>query len=123
MGNELSCRTTIQSDLRERALPNRIARPLVTCSLPDCQMRGGMTPRSDGARGDRATGSAFASALLRGLTLDSGRFRTCAPSRQRMWLEGSGLDVLLFSGALFVYLRSVTGPFRACIAKRPWIKA
>jgi uncharacterized membrane protein YphA (DoxX/SURF4 family) len=51
--------------------------------------------------------TALASALLRGLTLDCGCFGTGAPSRPRMWLE-LGLDVMLFSGALFVYLRSVT---------------
>jgi putative oxidoreductase len=51
--------------------------------------------------------TALASALLRGLTLDCGCFGTGAPSRPRMWLE-LGLDEVLFSGALFVYLRSVT---------------
>jgi putative oxidoreductase len=51
--------------------------------------------------------TALASALLRGLTLDCGCFGTGAPSRPRMWLE-LGLDVVLFSGALFVYLRSTT---------------
>ncbi len=51
--------------------------------------------------------TALASALLRGLTLDCGCFGTGAPSRPRMWLE-VGLDMLLFAGALFVYLRSVT---------------
>jgi putative oxidoreductase len=51
--------------------------------------------------------TALASALLRGLTLDCGCFGTGAPSRPRMWLE-LGLDVMLFSGALFVYLRSTT---------------
>ena len=51
--------------------------------------------------------TALASALLRGLTLDCGCFGTGAPSRPRMWLE-LGLDVVLFSGALFVYLRSLT---------------
>ena len=50
--------------------------------------------------------TALASALLRGLTLDCGCFGTGAPSRPRMWLE-LGLDLLLFSGALFVYLRSI----------------
>jgi uncharacterized membrane protein YphA (DoxX/SURF4 family) len=50
--------------------------------------------------------TALASALLRGLTLDCGCFGTGAPSRPRMWLE-LGLDVLLFGGALFVYLRSI----------------
>ncbi len=51
--------------------------------------------------------TALASALLRGLTLDCGCFGTGAPSRPRMWLE-LALDVALFSGALFVYLRSIT---------------
>lgn len=51
--------------------------------------------------------TALASALLRGLTLDCGCFGTGAPSRPRMWLE-LALDALLFSGALFVYLRSIT---------------
>jgi putative oxidoreductase len=51
--------------------------------------------------------TALASALLRGLTLDCGCFGTGAPSRPRMWLE-LGLDVVLCSGALFVYLRSTT---------------
>lgn len=50
---------------------------------------------------------ALASALLRGLALDCGCFGTGAPSRPRMWPE-LGLDVLLSSGALFVYLRSLT---------------
>lgn len=49
--------------------------------------------------------TALASALLRGLTLDCGCFGTGAPSRPRMWLE-AGLDILLFGGAMFVYLRS-----------------
>jgi putative oxidoreductase len=49
---------------------------------------------------------ALASALLRGLTLDCGCFGAGAPSRSRMWLE-LALDAVLFSGALFVYLRSV----------------
>ena len=52
--------------------------------------------------------TALASALLRGLTLDCGCFGTGAPSRPRMWLE-LALDVVLFSGALFVYLRSIEG--------------
>jgi putative oxidoreductase len=52
--------------------------------------------------------TALASALLRGLTLDCGCFGTGAPSRPRMWLE-LGLDAVLFSGALFVYLRSIPG--------------
>lgn len=51
--------------------------------------------------------AALGSALLRGLTLDCGCFGAGAPSRPRMWLE-AGLDVVLFSGALFVYLRSPT---------------
>lgn len=51
--------------------------------------------------------TALASALLRGLTLDCGCFGVGAPSRSRMWLE-LGLDVMLFSGAMFVYLRSIT---------------
>ena len=51
--------------------------------------------------------TALASALLRGLTLDCGCFGVGAPSRPRMWLE-LALDVALFSGALFVYLRSIT---------------
>lgn len=50
--------------------------------------------------------TALASALLRGLTLDCGCFGVGAPSRPRMWLE-LGLDMVLFSGALFVYLGSV----------------
>ena len=50
--------------------------------------------------------TALLSALLRGLTLDCGCFGIGAPSRPRMWLE-LALDVVLFSGALFVYLRSV----------------
>jgi putative oxidoreductase len=49
---------------------------------------------------------ALLSALLRGLTLDCGCFGAGAPSRPRMWLE-LGLDVLLFCGALVVYLRSI----------------
>lgn len=49
--------------------------------------------------------TALASALLRGLTLDCGCFGTGAPSRPRMWLE-LALDAVLFSAALFVYLRS-----------------
>lgn len=51
--------------------------------------------------------TALASALLRGLTLDCGCFGTGAPSRSRMWLE-LVLDAALFSGALFVYLRSLS---------------
>lgn len=49
--------------------------------------------------------TALASALLRGLTLDCGCFGVGAPSRSKMWLE-LGLDLVLFGGALFVYLRS-----------------
>ncbi len=49
--------------------------------------------------------TALASALLRGLTLDCGCFGTGAPSRPRMWME-LALDVVLFSAAVFVYLRS-----------------
>jgi putative oxidoreductase len=49
--------------------------------------------------------TALASALLRGLTLDCGCFGTGAPSRPRMWVE-LGLDAVLFSAAVFVYLRS-----------------
>jgi putative oxidoreductase len=49
--------------------------------------------------------TALASALLRGLTLDCGCFGTGAPSRPRMWLE-LVLDMALFAGALFIYLRS-----------------
>lgn len=51
--------------------------------------------------------TALASALLRGLTLDCGCFGAGAPSRPRMWLE-LVLDVALFSGAMFVYLRSIS---------------
>ncbi len=50
--------------------------------------------------------TALASALLRGLTLDCGCFGIGAPSRPRMWLE-LGLDAVLFSGALFLYLPSI----------------
>ena len=50
--------------------------------------------------------AALASALLRGLTLDCGCFGVGAPSRPRMWLE-LVLDAVLFSSALFVYLRSI----------------
>jgi len=49
--------------------------------------------------------TALASALFRGLTLDCGCFGVGAPSRSKMWLE-LGLDLLLFTGALSVYLRS-----------------
>jgi uncharacterized membrane protein YphA (DoxX/SURF4 family) len=51
--------------------------------------------------------TALASALLRGLTLDCGCFGVGAPSRSRMWIE-LAVDIALFSGALFVYLRSIT---------------
>jgi putative oxidoreductase len=51
--------------------------------------------------------TALASALLRGLTLDCGCFGAGAPSRSRMWQE-LGLDMLLFAGALFIYLRPAT---------------
>jgi putative oxidoreductase len=47
---------------------------------------------------------ALLSALLRGLTLDCGCFGSGTPSRPRMWLE-LGLDAILFSGSVFVYLR------------------
>jgi hypothetical protein len=50
---------------------------------------------------------ALSSALLRGLTLDCGCFGPGAPSRPRMWLE-LALDAVLLSGALFVYLRSIS---------------
>jgi putative oxidoreductase len=50
---------------------------------------------------------ALASALLRGLTLDCGCFGVGAPSRPRMWVE-LALDAVLLSGALFVYLRSIS---------------
>jgi putative oxidoreductase len=48
---------------------------------------------------------ALLSAILRGLTLDCGCFGVGAPSRSKMWLE-LGLDLVLFTAALFVYLRS-----------------
>jgi putative oxidoreductase len=51
--------------------------------------------------------TALGSALLRGLTLDCGCFGIGAPSRPRMWLE-LVLDAMLFSGALFIYLCSIT---------------
>jgi putative oxidoreductase len=51
--------------------------------------------------------TALGSALLRGLTLDCGCFGAGAPSRPRMWLE-LVVDVVLFSGALFVYLRAAS---------------
>jgi putative oxidoreductase len=50
---------------------------------------------------------ALSSALLRGLTLDCGCFGVGAPSRPRMWAE-LALDAALLSGALFVYLRSIS---------------
>jgi putative oxidoreductase len=50
---------------------------------------------------------ALSSALLRGLTLDCGCFGVGAPSRPRMWME-LALDAALLSGALFVYLRSIS---------------
>jgi putative oxidoreductase len=50
---------------------------------------------------------ALSSALLRGLTLDCGCFGVGAPSRPRMWLE-LALDLVLVSGAVFVYLRSIS---------------
>jgi putative oxidoreductase len=50
--------------------------------------------------------TALASALLRGLTLDCGCFGAGAPSRPRMWVE-LALDLLLLSGALFVYLSGI----------------
>ena len=64
---------------------------------------------------------ALSSALLRGLTLDCGCFGVGAPSRQRMWLE-LALDVVLFSSALAVYLRSI-GRSPARIANTSAIKA
>ncbi|MGA7872366.1 MAG: MauE/DoxX family redox-associated membrane protein, partial [Candidatus Binatus sp.] len=51
--------------------------------------------------------AALSSALLRGLTLDCGCFGLGAPSRPRMWVE-LALDAVLLSGALFVYLRSIS---------------
>lgn len=53
--------------------------------------------------------TALASALLRGLTLDCGCFGVGAPSRPRMWGE-LALDVVLLSGALFVYLSGMARP-------------
>jgi putative oxidoreductase len=50
--------------------------------------------------------AALLSALLRGLTLDCGCFGSGAPSRPRMWVE-LGLNVVLFGGSAFVYLRSI----------------
>ena len=55
--------------------------------------------------------SALVSALARGLTLDCGCFGVGAPSRPRMWLE-SGLNIVLFGGALMVYVRSTPSPRR-----------
>jgi len=49
--------------------------------------------------------AAVLSALARGLTLDCGCFGSGTPSRGRMWAE-LGLDVLLFAGALLIYLRT-----------------
>ena len=49
---------------------------------------------------------ALAAALLRGLTLDCGCFGAGTPSRARMWLE-LGLDVMLGSTSLLIYLRSI----------------
>jgi hypothetical protein len=66
--------------------------------------------------------AALASALLRGLTLDCGCFGTGAPSRPRMWQE-LGLDVVLFSGALLVYLRSIYPLIRALVVNAASIKA
>ena len=48
---------------------------------------------------------ALVSALARGLTLDCGCFGAGAPSRPRMWAE-SILDVALFAGAMWLYLRT-----------------
>lgn len=53
--------------------------------------------------------AAVLSALLRGLVLDCGCFGSAAPSRPRMWLE-LGLDAVLFSGALLIYLRAAATP-------------
>jgi putative oxidoreductase len=53
--------------------------------------------------------AALSSALLRGLTLDCGCFGIGAPSRPRMWME-LGLNVVLFGGSAFVYLRSIARP-------------
>jgi putative oxidoreductase len=53
--------------------------------------------------------AALSSALLRGLTLDCGCFGIGAPSRARMWVE-LGLNVALFGGAAFIYLRSIVRP-------------
>jgi putative oxidoreductase len=53
--------------------------------------------------------AALSSALFRGLTLDCGCFGAGAPSRPRMWME-LGLDVILFAGAMFVYVQSITRP-------------
>jgi len=54
---------------------------------------------------------ALLSALLRGLTLDCGCFGAGAPSRPRMWVE-LGLNVGIFGGATFVYLRSTVASTR-----------
>jgi len=51
--------------------------------------------------------AALLSALVRGLTLDCGCFGSGTPSRPRMWVEAA-LDIGLFGGALFVYLRSIS---------------
>ncbi len=53
--------------------------------------------------------AALLSALLRGLTLDCGCFGIGAPSRPRMWVE-LGLNIVLFGGSTFVYLRSRLPP-------------
>ena len=54
---------------------------------------------------------ALLSALLRGLTLDCGCFGAGAPSRPRMWVE-LGLNLGIFGGATFVYLRSTVASTR-----------
>jgi hypothetical protein len=61
--------------------------------------------------------AALSSSLLRGLTLDCGCFGAGAPSRSRMWMELL-LDVILFTGALFVYFRS-NSPAPANAPSRP----
>ena len=66
--------------------------------------------------------TALASALLRGLTLDCGCFGTGAPSRPRMWLE-LGLDIVLFLGSLFIYLRSITSLSVRAVANTRSIEA
>jgi putative oxidoreductase len=58
---------------------------------------------------------ALLSALVRGLVLDCGCFGSEPPSRPRMWLE-LGLDMVLFSGALFVYLRLLRSDSDATIS-------